>query len=157
MAVKITHKGKTSAKTKVPSKATSALADLAEMADEYGELSQKITELQADPAIAALLEAQKAQGKLATKIKAKADEALAEDEKRDVSGKKHTLTISAKGSESKVKEDGGKEAIFEYLGEETFVSLCKFGITELRQYLNPKQLEDVLVTTHSKSRTIKLK
>jgi len=156
MAVTIKNKGKVSAKAKTSGK-TSALDELRDMADEYGDLSQKITELQADPAVQALLDAQTEQAVVKEAIKAKADEALGQDEKRDIVGKKHTLVISAHGNESKVKEEGGKEAIFKFLGEETFVELCTFPITKLRAYLNPKQLEEVLETTMTKARTIKLK
>lgn len=150
-------KGAASAPVKTATKVVSPLDELKELADKFGELSSNIAELKTNPVFQEITTIEAELEEVKTKIREKADATLKPEEGSDIAGKHYTVNVTAKGNESKVKEEGGKEAIFTFLGEETFVQLCTFPITQLRAYLNPKQLEEVLETKASKARTVKLK
>lgn len=130
---------------------------LKELADSFGTISAEIATLKGDPKIVELLTKQSKLDETKKSIQELADKAFKAEEAKEVAGKKYVVALSAKSNSSALKEDGGKEAIFTLLGEENFVKLCSFGITDLRKYLTEEQLKDVLITERTGARTVKLK
>ena len=130
---------------------------LKEKVDQYGDSSIEIATLKTDPRVKLYLDSLTNLDKLKTEIVTMADELYPPEQDVDVVGVKHTAKISARGKDTKLKEEGGKEALYELLGEETFINLCKFGITDLRKYLTEDQCKLVLVEERTKARTFKLK
>ena len=153
------------AKAKVESKATPVSEAkvvqpkdaIKEAVDNYGSLSSLIAEYKTHASVLALLKAEEDLKKEKERILSLADTLYKEDEDTTVVGNKYAASIGAKANKSEIKEEGGKEAIFEILGEETFFNLCDFKLGDLRKYITEDQLSAVLTTSRSGARSLKLK
>ena len=64
--------------------------------------------------------------------------------------------IGAKANSTKITDKERAIEILQNLGDGIILELVKFGITDLRTYLTPSELEEVVITTRSGKRPIKL-
>lgn len=84
----------------------------------------------------------------------KAIEGLDADLALVAEGDEYQLDFGKKASVSKVTATG--QELQEVLGDEVFYAICKCGIGDLKAYLTPTELEEVMVIEQKGSRSVKL-
>ena len=76
------------------------------------------------------------------------------EERHVIPGREHTVTLDA--VRTKVKEVD-KDRLLAIIGPQTWFALTQPGITDIRRYLNPDQLEEVLTEVREGNRIVRCK
>lgn len=140
------NKAKAKAKAKSQNK-----TQLAEMVDQMGELSVQI-----DKVSEKLAPLQKQYSKVQAEFLDIMEDTLEADQTATIEGDEWEMTVGMKGNSSEVTENEAAFKMLDKIEKGLPWVLLKFGITELRKYLTPKQFEMVSLTTRSRKRTTKL-
>lgn len=127
--------------------ATVTAAEMVELVDEYVSTIQKIKEFKdkLEP-LTQLKEFQE------SALLEQVDSVAAADEEALLVGNVHNLKVSKKSMVSKVKD---KPKLLELLGDDTYLELAEVKIGDIRKYLTPDQIEQVLKETRDGRRSFK--
>lgn len=110
---------------------------LEQLADRYGELSDRIDAINMDPAFAQFEEVKK---RLLTILK---DELEAEQE-ATITGTKWLLEIGVAAKNSRKLKSDAVPVLIKMLGIETFSALAKVNISDVDKYCTPDQVAKVV-------------
>jgi len=102
--------------------------------------------------LAKFTEEQKALGAMEDEFRDLVDEIVPPTEDCVVHGSEHILEFSAKA----VQNDIDTAAARKLRGDKVFFLIAKLSVTDLRKYLSPDELEQVLIPNPSKKRRIKI-
>lgn len=153
MAVTIKQKEKPKAKTKgkAKAKAVSNLHEAEELVDAIGLIQEQMKPLQE-----ALAPLTKQYSKLNTDLLEIVDKEFAAESKTTLVGENYSAEVGAKGNSTIITDMEQAQKTLEQVEEGLFLLLAKVGITELRQYLTPKQLEKITETNRTGKRRVKV-
>jgi len=116
--------------------------EMVEMVDQMGAMTN---DLKKAKAVVAKYE------KLRKSVTALASETVAPDQATAVIGEKYVAQIT----EQRMQRDViNKAAIFEAVGNDTFVDIAQFKMTDLDKYLTPHQLEKVVAAVNAGPRRL---
>ncbi len=149
MAVKI--KSKESKKGVTKEAQSSSASKMAALVDELGKVKAQIS------AHAKKMEpATKQAAKLEAELLTWADMMYGDDQKGVVEGEKYEVEITAKGNKTEITENEDAFNMLEAIEEGLSWALLKFGITDLKKYLTPKQFDEISITSRCSKRRVKV-
>ena len=150
MAVTIS-KNKKKVQKKPKAKASATPIYIEEAIDQIGELQAKLEPLedQIQPITAEI-------AKLKKTVLEYTDEAYPPEEKTTLYGDEYSVEWSAKGNATDITDMEAVQEILESVEEGLFLILAKVGITDLKKYMTPKQLEKCTETVRRNARRLKL-
>lgn len=125
-----------------------AKQQIVEAVDEYGEERAKLM-----AKMAKLEPLQKKVSGLENDLRTYVDLHTPKDEEAKLEGEKYEALFGKMGNQAEITD---KALVREMLGDELFFELAKISITDLRSYLNPKQLKKVLQEERKMKRRIKV-
>jgi len=121
------------------------------LVDRLGKLTEKMIPLQDQ-----LSPLTQAATDIEDQIRALVDELTAEDTKCKRKGNVYEAEISAKGRQTQVTDMAAAVALLEAVEEGLTQLVMKLPMTELKNYLNKKQLDTVTETNYVSKRRIKI-
>jgi len=150
---------KKNVETKVLAPSITEEADsLAEKVDQLGQMQREIASLEdklkKDPIAKLLASTRSSFDTLKKSIVAEASTNLTPDEGTEVIGVESKLVIGKKAKKRTVTDVAG---VHTFLGDEAFFKLATITLGNVDKYLTPSQVESVVSTSQSGSRSVKLK
>lgn len=121
---------------------------LSESVDQYGDLKGKL-----DKKLEKLQPLQKEVAELEKDLLTYVDQHTDPADEMTLAGEKYEALFGKKGTQSEITD---KALVREMLGDELFFELAKINITDLKAYLNPKQLKKVLHEERKSKRRVKV-
>lgn len=132
----------------VPTEESVAALEHAEIVEEYATWLTRMKGLKSE-----LDPITKHVGLLANKLQSIADELADPADKAEIEGLMHNAQLGPKG---KQVTEVDKNALIDAVGESTYMDLAKVSITDIRNYTNPVEQEDILTEELIGKRRIKV-